>query len=246
MYRLDTKQKRKEYREASINGKQTEKYKDIEILAYNDSQGRPCLKIWKGTSGYPYINYYYRDKAQQQERINKEKQRADLRQQRKEQMKKEGRTLSQSAQAAAQIKRILTKEYPKIKFSVSVVSGNYSMGSRVSYIDGPPSKDIQDFVDQFQYGHFNGMEDIYEISNSKDMPQAKYCFAERTISDKIYEDALEFAKQYFGFFNADIKLNDYLKDCGGTVRNYLWRTLNKMDLTNGFNKEEFKKKLYQY
>jgi hypothetical protein len=90
------------------------------------------------------------------------------------------RALTQSAQTAKAIRQLLKSQYPTIKFSV--VSRNFSMGNSVdvSWNLGPTTKDIDKLISDFQYGHFNGMEDIYEYSNNmKNMPQAKYVHASR-------------------------------------------------------------------
>ncbi len=88
--------------------------------------------------------------------------------------------LTQSAQAAKQIRQILKKAYPTIKFSVR--SRNFSMGDAVdiSWKLGPVTDEIDTLVRKFQYGDFNGMEDIYECTNSRDdIPQAKYIHCQR-------------------------------------------------------------------
>jgi hypothetical protein len=99
---------------------------------------------------------------------------------------------TQSAQAAALIRAELKKNYPEIKFSIT--SKNYSMGNSVSisWIDAMPPATVEAIADKYQYGHFNGMEDIYEYSNKQDFPQAKYvsCYREisQAIRDKIRQD----------------------------------------------------------
>lgn len=91
---------------------------------------------------------------------------------------------TEAAKAAAAIKAELKKAFPEIKFSVK--SHNYSGGDsvRISYNDAVPVKQIETITDKYQYGNFNGMEDIYEYSNSRDdIPQSKYVFVDREISE---------------------------------------------------------------
>lgn len=245
----NTKQNRLAERKVWIGDKITEVYKDIEILKTErlhtmTGNMHYNLQIWKGTAGKPYINYYFKSLDTRQKYIDQEKVRADRRAERKEEEKSKPKQLSQSAQAAASIRKILKREYPEIKFKVRC--DNYSMGSSVdvSWTDGVATEIIQKFIDQYQYGHFNGMEDIYEISNRKDMPQAKYCMAKRTISDKVYEDAFQFAKKYYANIDDTMTLNSWYEPYNTTIRNMLWRKLNKMDLRKGFDAEQFKELIH--
>ena len=76
--------------------------------------------------------------------------------------------LSTHAAAAKMIRQHLKA----IGVTGKVKASSYSMGSsvRVEVSDITPAvrKELQAFVDQFQYGHFDGMNDYYEISNSRD------------------------------------------------------------------------------
>jgi len=96
------------------------------------------------------------------------------------------RTLTQAAQAAKAIKQELYATFPGIEFSVK--SSNYSMGSSVDvyYTDGPTTKEIEALTGKYQYGHFNGMTDMYEVSNSRDdIPQAKFVSVNRKMSEDV-------------------------------------------------------------
>ncbi len=101
---------------------------------------------------------------------------------------------NQAALGAAALKKEVKAAFPGLKFSCT--SSVYSMGSsiRLEMNDQPPeiSKAIQSLAAKYQYGHFNGMDDIYEITNSReDLPQAKYVFvtnnASMTKKQEIYE-----------------------------------------------------------
>ena len=94
---------------------------------------------------------------------------------------------TKAAQAAAQIREILKKEFPKTKFSVK--SSNYSMGDsiNVSWTDGVAEEKVKKLIGHYQYGDFNGMDDIYEYTNRReDIPQTKYLFCNRKISNEFY------------------------------------------------------------
>ena len=74
---------------------------------------------------------------------------------------------SKQAQAAAAIKKHLQSQGLKVKAK----SDSFSMGDSVNIEVLTPDllpnrrKEIVSYCDQYQYGHFNGMEDIYEYSN---------------------------------------------------------------------------------
>tara|TARA_B100000085_G_scaffold249557_1_gene245296 strand:+ start:119 stop:559 length:441 start_codon:yes stop_codon:yes gene_type:complete len=94
------------------------------------------------------------------------------------------RQLSEQAQAAKQIRTILKKAFPKTKFSV--VSDSYSMGDSVHihWEDGPTTDAVKELTHQYQAGHFNGMEDIYEYSNNRDdIPQTQFVIRQRDLSE---------------------------------------------------------------
>ena len=79
------------------------------------------------------------------------------------------RAITKHAKAAKMIRQELKKHGIK----ATVKSESYSMGSSINIRimqDLLPAaiKQIKEFADQFQQGHFNGMEDIYEYSNSRD------------------------------------------------------------------------------
>lgn len=92
---------------------------------------------------------------------------------------------NQSALAAKALKAEIKKAFPNLK--VSVKSEVYSMGSsvRVEMTDQTPAtrKAIEALAAKYQYGHFDGMTDTYEYTNSrKDIPQAKYVFVNNDLS----------------------------------------------------------------
>lgn len=105
---------------------------------------------------------------------------------------------STAAQAAAMIR----KELKKNGIAASVRSENYSMGNsvNVTLTDPMPAtlRKVKEFAGQFQYGHFNSMEDIYEHSNSrKDIPQAKHVFVQPDYSDELRQAAREYVETSF-------------------------------------------------
>jgi len=87
---------------------------------------------------------------------------------------------TQAALCARDIKQVLKKKYPSIKFRVK--SDNFANGNSVdiSWNLGPTSDDIDKLIKGYQYGHFDGMIDMYEHSNVRDdMHQAKFVHCNR-------------------------------------------------------------------
>ena len=85
------------------------------------------------------------------------------------------KTLTQSAQVAKLIKKVALQNGMKVKAS----SSNYSMGCSVTIkVLKGSDKDLEklkDYSDQFKYGKFDGMNDIYDNTNVReDIPQTKY------------------------------------------------------------------------
>lgn len=86
------------------------------------------------------------------------------------------------AQCAKLVRQDLKQLYPEVKFSV--ISQNYSMGNSVDvyYTETDLTQEEHQKLNEilrskYMYGHFNGMEDIYEYSNTnEDIPQTKYLF----------------------------------------------------------------------
>lgn len=67
----------------------------------------------------------------------------------------------------------------------------------VEFTDVSPKiyKEIESELSKYQYGHFDGMQDLYEYSNSRDdIPQTKYLFIENRFSDETRQKAYEFLR----------------------------------------------------
>lgn len=78
------------------------------------------------------------------------------------------------------IRKELKANFPGIKFSVTTKSYNTCM---VSWLDGPTSTQVSEVVNKYEYGHFNGMTDSYEMSNSiEGLDQCKFVMVQRDLS----------------------------------------------------------------
>lgn len=184
-----TKESRMKSRQYQFNklieaGYIQETYKGVDFFSLNDGKYF-TLKVFWGTSANhtEYVNY--RTAERRAEVIQNYKDNWDRNQKYKAEQKAKGQT-SSHAGAAAAIKAELKAAFPSIKFSVT--SDSFSMGNSVhiSWEDGPTTDKIKEISSKYQYGHFNGMEDIYENTNSRDdIPQAKYVSESRHMSEEL-------------------------------------------------------------
>ena len=105
---------------------------------------------------------------------------------------------TQAALCAAAIRKELKAEGIK----ASVTSVNFANGNsvHVNFTDLSPFSysAIKQELAKYQYGHFDGMNDIYEFSNIReDIPQAKYVQVFNTMSDAKLEEVFQFIRANF-------------------------------------------------
>lgn len=118
-----------------------------------------------------------------------------------------------AAQCAAVIRKELKANFPTQKFTVQ--SENYTGGDsvRIKWVDGVTEKAVKDIVDKYQYGHFNGMEDMYEHSNQiEGLPQVKFVFANREFSVTAKQRAKDQVCKDFGI-DASLTGRDFDNAC---------------------------------
>lgn len=151
--------------------------------------------------------------------------------------------MSTHAEAAKSVKTELKKAFPNVKFKVS--SKTYSSGNslRASWVDGPTTKEVNKIMDKYQYGHFDGMTDCYDMTNCRnDIPQVKYVFVDREISEPVNESVFQMLQQSYNLFDKvssmDETSHELLKHWSvWTAREYIQRIVRDMDLSNGFSIE---------
>jgi len=122
---------------------------------------------------------------------------------------------TESAKAAS----IIRKELKANGLNVTVKSKNYSGGNSIDvtiHKDLTPAgvKEVTAYCDQFEMGHFDGMRDLYEYSNTRnDIPQVKFVFVHVDYSDEIHQAS-----------------RDYIDEINGIEENqkdrYYWMALN--------------------
>lgn len=148
--------------------------------------------------------------------------------------------MSIHAEASKLMRKELKKAFPLIKFSVT--SHSYSGGNsvHVEWKNGPTSDMVNVITSKYQYGHFNGMEDIYENTNRRnDIPQVKYVQVRREVCENTNEQVLKWLQATHAHFDEVASLdecNDNIHKhwSAWTAREYIFRVLVKEDLTNGF------------
>ena len=155
-------------------------------------------------------------------------------------MEQQIKQLTSAALCAKEIRKILKENFPTTKFRVR--SSNFSMGDSVdvSWTDGPTNKKVNELIGHFQYGHFDGMTDMYEYSNSReDIPQTKFLSCDRNLSEEIVRKCAEKYKKEW-------ELNEPTEDLGhnfehnGQWYNWhqiAWKELMDVDLSGGEENE---------
>lgn len=147
------------------------------------------------------------------------------------------RELSTPAKTAKAIRSDLKQAFPQTTFRV--ISESYAGGSavRISWVDGPTSQQVNTIVRQYEYGHFNGMEDIYEYSNTRDdIPQVKFVQTSRGIDEVTMDQAFHLLKEEHGELQGCETLQDKLQYPGAyyhTAFEFVRSILSKHDITRG-------------
>jgi hypothetical protein len=134
-----------------------------------------------------------------------------------------------SALAAKEIRNILKVKFPETKFSVR--SDSFSMGDsvNVSYTDGPTTDAVESEISQYQYGHFNSMEDIYEISNNRsDIPQTKYLSVDREMSEEMKTKLVHYIQGNYSACEGK-EYGDYISEWNERFSTLVYRHFVKYD-----------------
>lgn len=166
------------------NGYTRETYKGLDFFTKEDSKYFTLKVYWGNAANHQeYKNYHSAERRA--EVMQNYKDNYDSRQAYKAEQKAKGQT-SSHAGASAAIKAELQAAFKGVKFSVT--SESYSGGNsvRISWTDGPTVAEVETISQKYQYGHFNGMEDIYEYSNDNpNLPQVKYVSESRAQSETV-------------------------------------------------------------
>jgi len=102
---------------------------------------------------------------------------------------------SEHAQAAAGIRKIIKAAGLKAKVRSEIYSGGSSVWASVVNPTKEEIESIEAATAKFQMGHFDGMTDMYEYSNSQDCPQVKFVFIESDYTDDVLQAAWDFVRE---------------------------------------------------
>lgn len=96
----------------------------------------------------------------------------------------------------AAVAKLIRAELKKNGIAAKVKSASGSMTSKVTVdlIDCSPyvTDSVTKGLEKYQYGHFDGMNDIYINSNTNiEIPQVKFLFITNSFSDNMKQDALD-------------------------------------------------------
>lgn len=202
--RLNTKENRMKYLDAKFDrltseGNKKEVYKKLTFFYKPHLRGFTLL-IYRGTSTNPVLYSYMPTINEVKKYIEQYKSFEDRREERERERKErnKGKRSTSVATCADSIRAELKKQFPGIKFSVR--SETFSMGNsvRISWTDGPTRETIEKISNKYQYGHFDGMNDIYINSNHReDIPQAKWVTCDRSMSEETKAGAMPCAEVIF-------------------------------------------------
>ncbi len=103
------------------------------------------------------------------------------------------------AAAAKQIRGILKTAFPHTTFTVHARSFAGGDAVDVRWIDGPITREVDALIGQYEYGSFDGMQDLYEYTNRRDdIPQVKYVQTQRDNSVAATIATIENINRLFG------------------------------------------------
>jgi len=121
--------------------------------------------------------------------------------------KQENSKKSSHALAGANIRKELKHKFPATKFSVTTETFSGGTSLDVIWTDGATEAEIQAITNKYEYGSFNGMEDIYEYDKNHDgsYGDVKYLHTKRHCSKEAMQEVLKEIDKN----NIEIKVSDY-------------------------------------
>jgi len=151
--------------------------------------------------------------------------------------------LSTQAQVAKECRTYLKSIGIKCRATSESFAGGDSVDVELNDLNPKLHKEISDELSKYQYGHFDGMTDMYEYSNSnKDIPQTKYLHVNNRFSPELkqrawafihatYADAQNLSATYVELSSNDRIGNEWATD-------FMWRFLNNYSQSQVFWERE--------
>ena len=152
--------------------------------------------------------------------------------------------------AAKNIRRELKDTFRSIKFSVRSDSCSMSDSVRISWTDGPTEEQVQNIVNKYQEGSFDGMDDSYNYNSDRSFTDkhggSKYIFTERSFSPSLVQTAITYLWHKFSIEAPRIGPEAYFNGSaynipvlsGGNynhnnnVQSYIYRQLRKVSCSH--------------
>ena len=113
--------------------------------------------------------------------------------------------MSKQLSQVAQVAQLIKADLKAMGIKATAKSSSFSMGDsvRVKIENVAPklAEELKTKYSQYEYGSFNGMEDIYEMNNCRDdIPQTKYLSIDIGFSADIQQAAFNICKNKYQLF----------------------------------------------
>jgi hypothetical protein len=120
---------------------------------------------------------------------------------------------------AAQVAKLLKTKAKSLGLEVKASSKNYSGGDSVTVkvLKGfdKSFNELKEYSSQFKEGKFDGMNDIYEYTNSRDdIPQTKYLFIDDDRASEIlkyYDENIWKTEKKWMWFDNELRSYEWIK-----------------------------------
>jgi len=127
---------------------------------------------------------------------------------------------------AQTIRKELKDKFPNIKFSVRTRRNAID----IEYSNSIPENKIKEVVSKYEMGHFDGMDDSYKYTNTRDdIPQVNYVFIRRNISDDIYKKVEDQIATEYGLQNQNDD-NEWFNKFGFWKNQVVNRKISEIEL----------------
>jgi hypothetical protein len=136
---------------------------------------------------------------------------------------------------AAQVSKLLKAKAKSLGLEVRASSKNFSGGNSVDIkvLKGSDKSfnELKEYSSQFKEGHFDGMNDIYEYSNSRDdIPQTKYLFIDDDRASEIlkyYDENIWKTEKKWMWFDNELRSYEWIKQIKDEFKNDWQKTKKK-------------------
>jgi len=103
---------------------------------------------------------------------------------------------TQAKATAAQLRKTLKEQYPKVKFSVRCRNASWLVTLSVSWTDGPTLTEIQAIGDPLREHRFNGNDDSWQRISGVDTGIDVVDYT-RDLSDQLEQEVREFLAEHW-------------------------------------------------